>query len=184
MRTDPALIKAIRDHTDHEAWRTFEARYAPIIVAYCVSRGLDRVRAEDVSQEAFLRICKHGFADRYDPEQGTFRSYLFRVIRSIASKSSIRPGIQDDHQHPAEDPDEAWDRAWREHAVRLAIRRVEPRLSPRAGEILSLSLRGVSPLAISEITGMSRDAVYKSRERVRREIEAAYRELDLEAHDI
>lgn len=184
MRTDLTLIKAIRDYTDHEAWQTFDSRYAPMIAAYCVSRGLDRNTADDIAQEVFLRICKHSFADRFNPEQGTFRSYLFRVVRSVVASLPKRARRHGGHQQHAEDPRAVWERAWREHAVRLAIQRIEPKLSSRSREVLSLSLRGVSPSLIADMTGMTRDAVYKSRARVREEIEWACKELDVEFEEL
>ena len=185
MRTDPQLISAIRDHENHEAWRTFESRYAPIVIAYCVRMGLAWNAAEDAAQEAFLRICKHGFADRYDPALGTFRGYLFRIVRSVVASSRPLP----QHQHGEEtssprDPDEAWNDVWRSHAVRLALRRAEDRLSGRAKEVLSLSMRDVPPKVIAELTGMSRDAIYKIRERARAEIELACHELRLSPDEI
>jgi len=182
--TDPKLIRAIRDHANYEAWQTFTIRYTPIIVTYCTARGMPRSSAEEVAQEVFLRICTYGFADRYDPDQGSFRFYLYRVARSVASRMATAETAGDFGEPWSEDPDDAWRQRWREQAVRLALHRVETRISERARQILSLSLRGVSPRVIADLTGMTRDAVYKVRERTRLDIESACRELMLETNEI
>ena len=83
MRTDPSLMRAVRDVNNSEAWNTFLNRYSPIVRAFCINRGVPIGDIDDVVQEVFLRITQYSFADRYDPSVGTFRSYLFRVTRSI-----------------------------------------------------------------------------------------------------
>lgn len=183
-RTDPSLIDAIRDPANHEAWRTFERRYAPIIRAYCTKRGMRSVDAEDVSQEVFLRITVHGFADRYSPSMGTFRSYLFRVTRSVASTfTQFKPVSLDTAAMPAESAEE-WDSVWKAQAIRLALRRVERTASWNSKRVLAMTLRGVAPAVIAESTGMKLDAVYKCRARLRARLEAACKEYLLDPREI
>jgi RNA polymerase sigma factor (sigma-70 family) len=183
-RTDPNLIRAIRDYANHEAWKTFERRYSPIIRAYCASRGMRSCDTEDVSQEVFLRISAYGFADRYDPKLGTFRSYLFRVTRSIASKYEHSKPLRSDASDPEQSVDEQWESAWRAHAIRLAVARVEESSSSTTKRVLMLTLRGVPPAVIADLLGMTRAAVYKCRDRIRSRIESACNEVMLDTHEI
>lgn len=183
-RTDPNLIHAIRDFANHEAWKTFERRYSPIVRAYCAARGMHACDTEDVSQEVFLRISAYGFADRYDPQLGTFRSYLFRVTRSVASKYEDSRSMRSDPSSAEQSVEEQWERAWRAHAIRIAVARVEESSSPTTRRILMLTLRGVPPAVIADILGMTRAAVYKCRDRIRSRIEAACNEVLLDSNEI
>lgn len=183
-RTDPNLIHAIRDIANHEAWKTFERRYSPIVRAYCASRGMRVCDTEDVSQEVFLRISTYGFADRYDPQLGTFRSYLFRVTRGVASRYEDSKAQQPAAFQAEQSVEEEWDRAWKAHAIRLAVARVEKSSSASTRRILMLTLRGVPPAVIADISGMTRAAVYKCRDRIRSRIEAACNEVLLDSNEI
>lgn len=183
-KTDPNLIHAIRDFANHEAWKTFERRYSPIVRAYCLSRGMRVCDTEDVSQEVFLRISEYGFADRYDPELGTFRSYLFRVTRSVASRFEGSKSIQSTAFQAELSVEEQWEHAWRAHAMRLAVARVEKSSSASTRRILMLTLRGVPPAVIADISGMTRAAVYKCRDRIRSRIETACNEVLLDSNEI
>lgn len=184
VRTDPILMNAICDTANHEAWRSFERRYAPMVCSYCIARGMRANDAEDVAQEVFLRITAHGFAHRYDPSVGTFRSYLFRVTRSVASGIRQSQGHKPVASHNVNDSEQEWDRVWKQQAIRLAIKRVEESVSEKTKCILSLTFRGVPPSTIAELTGMSRDAVYKNRERLRIRLESACKEFMLDPGEI
>ncbi len=184
IRTDPALIRAIRNPSNYEAWKTFESRYAPIIRSFCISRGLSHHDASDVAQEVFLRVSKYGFADRYDPEQGTFRSYLFRVTRGVASAIELEK-----LKHPSWDKlvvesEENWNEVWRTQTINLAIARVTASVSPQSRQVLSLTLRGLKPVEIAESTGLSKHMIYKSRQRLRTKIESTIREFSLDFNEI
>lgn len=183
-RTDPELIRAIRNPANYVAWETFERRYAPMIRSYCIARGFPSCDADDVAQEVFLRIGKYGFADRYDPEQGTFRSYLFRVTRSVASRvlSVQRDSVR--NLDVMDDSQDVWDEVWRTQSLRLAVSKVERSASGTSRSVLSLMMRGIRPSIISETTGMSLDAVYKARSRLRSNIELAVSEFLLDPLEI
>ncbi|MDF1810369.1 MAG: sigma-70 family RNA polymerase sigma factor [Phycisphaerales bacterium] len=184
VRTDPALIEAIRNPANYEAWKSFERRYAPMVRSYCVKRGMRITDAEDVAQEVFLRITEHGFADRYDPAVGTFRSYLFRVTRSVASVVIRTVSEATEIQSEIDYSEEEWNQVWKQEAVRLAIKSVEESVTGSSKRILSLTLRDVPPATIAELTGLTRDAVYKTRDRLKTRIESACKEFMLDPGEI
>lgn len=183
-RTDPELVRAIRNPKNYVAWETFEGRYAPMIRSYCVARGFPSCDADDVAQEVFLRVSKYGFADRYDPDRGTFRSYLFRVTRSVASRAlSLQKDLPRDLD-VMDDSQDVWDEVWRTQSLRLAVNKVERTASATSRSVLSLMLRGARPSIIAETTGISLHAVYKARSRLRSSIELALGEFLLDPLEI
>tara|TARA_R110002073_G_scaffold336260_1_gene531340 strand:- start:71104 stop:71736 length:633 start_codon:yes stop_codon:yes gene_type:complete len=184
MRTDPSLMRAVRDVNNSEAWNTFLNRYSPIVRAFCINRGVPIGDIDDVVQEVFLRITQYSFADRYDPSVGTFRSYLFRVTRSIITgmKSSTVGEVADSQSN--ENSEAEWERLWKIQAVQLSIAQVERTLSESSKDVLSLTMRGVSPNAIVQITGMSKAAVYKKRERLKVRIQRAFQDFMLDRNEV
>lgn len=184
MRTDPSLMRAVRDVNNSEAWNTFLNRYSPIVRAFCINRGVPIGDIDDVVQEVFLRITQYSFADRYDPSVGTFRSYLFRVTRSIITgmKSSAVGEVADSQS--IENSEAEWERLWKIQAVQLSIAQVERTLSESSKDVLSLTMRGVSPTAIVQITGMSKAAVYKKRERLKVRIQRAFQDFMLDRNEV
>lgn len=57
-------------------------RYASIVLGLTIKIVGDRAVAEDVLQETFWKVWKS--ADTYQPERGSFTSWLFRIARNLA----------------------------------------------------------------------------------------------------
>ena len=62
----------------HEALGSLYARYAPFIV-HLAMRHLERAAAEEILQEVCVAVWRD--AARFNSEQGTFRSWLLRMVR-------------------------------------------------------------------------------------------------------
>ena len=56
--TRPSLLIRLRDSQDHDAWRSFNHLYGPLIFDYCRNRGLQEQDAAEVMQETLLQISK------------------------------------------------------------------------------------------------------------------------------
>ena len=81
-RTHISLLQRIRDdQRDQQAWREFVDRYGKRIFDWCVSRGLQRCDAEDVTQEVLVKLSRKLGSFEYDPE-ATFRGWLRRITEN------------------------------------------------------------------------------------------------------
>lgn len=73
-------------------------RYASIVLGLTIKIVGDRTVAEDVLQETFWKVWKS--ADTYQPERGSFASWLFRIARNLAidayRRRSTRPQVLPD----------------------------------------------------------------------------------------
>lgn len=84
------------------AWDAFVQRYAPVIMAavgrILSARGLsrDRQRAEDISQDVFLRLIKDDFRllRTFDPSRASLPTWLTIIARSSAIDSVRRRQFQ------------------------------------------------------------------------------------------
>ena len=88
MRREPSLER-VKNRSDDEAWREFEARYGDLIIGYCRSRGLQLTDAEDIRQTIMLSLATALVGFEYDPKRGRFRYYLGRAVRNAMNGREI-----------------------------------------------------------------------------------------------
>ena len=98
--TRASLLVRIRDAGDQAAWALFVDLYAPVIYGFGCKHGLQDADAADLTQEV-LRAVSTGIRKLdYDPQRGTFRGWLFTVVRNklrnlVASKNRQVQGSGD-----------------------------------------------------------------------------------------
>jgi RNA polymerase sigma-70 factor (ECF subfamily) len=79
--TDEALVAAVRGG-DEDALVTLYDRYAASIYSLALRITGDRLTAQEVTQDTFLRLWKH--ATMFDRERGAFGAWLFAIARRRA----------------------------------------------------------------------------------------------------
>jgi RNA polymerase sigma factor (sigma-70 family) len=82
FRTNLSLIKNVRDRSDVESWRRFHDFYAPLLMRYLRRLGLLEDRANDLTQEVFVRLLQALPTFELDSKRGRFRSYLWKLTYS------------------------------------------------------------------------------------------------------
>jgi len=65
---------------DHQAFSTLMARYQGLVYGYCVKMLKDRVRAEDLVQETWIKVVVN--AGSFKPI-GTVRSWILSIVRNL-----------------------------------------------------------------------------------------------------
>src|SRR5215472_1187446 len=124
--TRASLLVRLRDPRDETAWREFVDLYVPVIYGYVRKQGLQDADAVDLSQEVISAVAGAVGRLEYDPSRGTFRSWLFTVVRRKLSNwrraQKHRPrGSGDTATHRrleqlpvAEGGNEDWEAEWQE----------------------------------------------------------------------
>jgi RNA polymerase sigma-70 factor (ECF subfamily) len=191
--THPSLLTRVRDPADAAAWREFEARYRDLIRRYCHRRGLQAADAEDVGQLVMLALARALQRFVFDPERGRFRDYLGSVVNNAIQKHVSRP-----RQTPAlldtyvldslasaggSTCEESWEEEWVQHHFRLALRAVRAESEAASWAAFERLRSGESVASVAEASGMTREAVYKikqrMRDRLRERIEQQVRDEEL-----
>jgi RNA polymerase sigma-70 factor (ECF subfamily) len=108
MAPDQELMWRLADG-DADALGPLYGRYVRLVLSVA-SQSLDQSAAEDLVQEVFLVVWRK--ASTFDPERGTFRSWLLEIthtrvlneLRRRSRRPRLLPAQGDDHLQLMEDP--------------------------------------------------------------------------------
>jgi len=158
---------------DHEL---FERLY-PRVFRYCVRLLGDRDEAEDVAQEAFVRMVRN---EVEGPEKAV-RTWLFRTalneVRDRARVRKNRERLLEENPVTPEPPSTPEEDA-RSAEARRRVRRVLDSMDERSREILLMREEGFKYREIAEAVGVAPTSVGTLLARARRSFREAYEELD------
>jgi RNA polymerase sigma-70 factor (ECF subfamily) len=193
LTTRPSLLIRVRDARDDEAWRQFVEIYGPAIYRFARKRGLQDADAADVTQKVLEAVSRAIKRFDYDPRQGTFRGWLFGVVRNQLGKfaagqkkvvqASGDTGVHEvlDHQQgrkqePISDEETLWDKEYQRQLFAWGVDRVRGCFEETSWRAFWLTaVDGTSARETADKLGMSIGAVYtaKSRvlDRIRKEIQ-------------
>jgi RNA polymerase sigma-70 factor (ECF subfamily) len=177
QNTRPSLLVRIRDAQDNAAWSQFVEIYAPLIYGFARRHGLQDADAADLTQEVLRVVARSARGLEYDPSRGSFRGWLFTVVRnklrSLLDARHRQPqGTGDSEQNffedqPDRDAQESafWDQ---EHERRLfvwAADQVRNEVN-ESNAFWRTAIDGQSGKEVAALLGMSVAAVYLAKSRV------------------
>ncbi len=165
------------------AMNVFFEAFIDRVYAYVVGLVRDEVMADDLVQDAFVRL--HGAIDRLDPGRDP-SGWVFTVVTNVVrdhwrSRAHRQRGSMVDvdaawdlADSDTERPDRQLEAGERDHSVRAALER----LSPADREVVLLKqYEGLKAPEIATILDVSPEAVRQRYSRAVRRLGSAYREL-------
>ena len=93
--TQPTLLVRIRDARDQEAWGRFVDLYAPLVYGFLHKRGLQDADAADLTQDVMRQVAAAAHSLEYDPKRGSFRGWLFTVVKNRLTDHWRREGVRE-----------------------------------------------------------------------------------------
>ncbi len=194
-QTRKSLIERLGNWEDQKTWNEFYQRYWRLIYSVALKSGLRSEEAHDVVQETILTVAKQQKEQRYDPNAGSFKSWLLQQTRwrigdafrkrkkDTASTSSAWD--QDDRSTGTldrfADPEgnhleNIWDLEWKKSLTDRGLAAVKLRVSPKQYQIFDCYVvKGWSVGQVRRELGVSLAQVYLAKHRVgallRKEIE-------------
>lgn len=183
--TRPSLLVRLRDPRDQAAWGQFVDLYAPLVYGYARRRGLQDADAADLTQTV-LRVVASAVARLvYDPRRGSFRGWLFTIVRSKLCNFLRRRDPCQGTGDPAmqsllaalpagpEDSSE-WDTEYEQRLFAWAVEQVRPRVRKTTWEAFrQTAVEGQSSKQVAETLGIRLGAVHLARSRVMARLRAA-----------
>jgi len=104
-RGDPArLLHSVGAHGDRSAFSDLFEHFAPRIKAYCLKRGSSLSAAEEIAQEAMIKVWRR--AAQFDPARASASTWIFAIARNAridAFRRESRPEVLPE-DFDAEDP--------------------------------------------------------------------------------
>lgn len=175
--TRQSLLVQLRGADKEAAWTVFQSIYEPAIFRFAMSRGLQEADARDVCQQVLLAV--HGRITNWDPDEskGSFRGWLFRVTRNLASKrlrqarrtSAVNPIHEHEHEvvSAGEVDASVFLLEYRRQVFRWAARSVSNQFTPKTWSAFwKTSIGTESTTLVARELGMSVGAVYAAKCRV------------------
>ncbi len=139
---------------DQVAFRILFDRHAPNVLRFLERILSDASLAEDVCQEAFVRLWRK--AGSFQPERGTFSAWLFRTAANLAFnrlalRSSTEVQIENWDLRSNKNPEETVDAAVTHERSRLLHQALQ-RLSP--GDRAIIVLRQLEDRSVAEVADL------------------------------
>jgi RNA polymerase sigma-70 factor (ECF subfamily) len=178
--TRPSLLLRLRDAADGQAWGQFVELYGPLIYGFARKHGLQDADAADVMQEVLRSVAGAARRLEYDPQRGSFRGWLFTVVRNKLRNFWARQGrhergqgdttaqnLLEEQPAPAEDPEAQWDREYEQQLFAWAAEQIQGGFEEKTWQAFwQTAVEGQSAGRVAEALGMSVGAVYIAKSRV------------------
>ncbi len=185
-QTRRSLIERLHNWEDQRTWDDFYQTYWKLIFSVALKSGLRREEAFDVVQETIISIAKQSKKNLFDPDKGSFKSWLLNAARwriadqfrkrakdtATAGFPSDDPGGSNDALERVADPggdalERIWDNEWKSHVSEIAVDRVKSRVSPKQFQIFHCHVvQGWGVRKVSEALGVNSAQVYLAKHRV------------------
>lgn len=192
--TRPSLLLRLRDAADGQAWSQFVELYGPLIYGFARKHGLQDADAADLMQEVLRAVAGAARRLEYDPERGSFRGWLFTVVRNQLRHFWARQGRQvrgrgdttaqnllEEQPAPPDDPEALWDREYEQRLFAWAAEQIRGGFEEKTWRAFwQTAVEGQSAGRVAEALGMSVGAVYIAKSRVLARLREQIQQLHLE----
>ena len=193
-KTRLSLLVRIRDSQDDLAWAEFVDVYAPLIHGFVRKQGLQDADAADLTQDVLRAVARAIKRLDYDAERGTFRGWLFTVVRNkmrnfLAGRKRHCRGSGDsavqellaDYPAPEEDQATLWERECEQRQFAWAAERVRMEVHETTWQAFwRTAIDGQSGQDVAEALGLSVAAVYLAKSRVMARLRVRVKQCPLE----
>jgi len=184
--TRKSLIARLDNWEDQRTWDEFYKTYWKLIYSVAMKAGLRSEEAFDVVQETILSIAKQSKKNMYDPDKGSFKSWLMNMTRwrindqfrkrkkdtamsveewgEDSRKTSIIESLEDPKSGALE---RLWDVEWKKNLADAALARVKSQVSPKQYQIFDCYvIREWDADKVKSQLGVSMSQVYLAKHRV------------------
>ena len=175
-KTTTALLEGLFDLQNASAWRQFDDRFRPILVAVASRLGLEPADAADVAQETIAQFVRDYRAGKYDRTRGRLGSWVVGIARHrVAELHRTQVGRREHRGQsaivmiPEENHlGEIWDTECRHAAVCAALRELvaSSKVSERTLDAFRMHvIDEETPERVAEKLGTTVRAVYMAKHR-------------------
>lgn len=184
--TRPTLLIRLREARDEDAWAQFVNIYAPLVYGFARKQGLQDADAADVTQDVLRAVASSLPRLDYDAERGSFRGWLFTVVRNKmrdwrrrqssrieASGGTDQQELLQQQPAPVADEEALWQLEYRQRLFAWAAEQVKQSVEDSTwAAFWHTAVEGKSGAEAAHQLGLNVAAVYMARSRVLARIKA------------
>jgi len=197
LPTRRSLLNRLKNWDDQASWKDFFDTYWKLIYGVAVRAGLTDAEAQEVVQETVIAVAKKIPEFQYNPEIGSFKSWLlhtaqwrisdqFRKRKSGADRGGGRreknTGTSTIERIPDPaglDLDAIWDAEWEKHLFEAAIERVKTQVKPKHYQIFDLYVIKQWPVEkVARTLEINVGQIYLTKHRVSALIRREFKKLE------
>ena len=181
--TRQTLLLKVRNQYDESSWEDFTRYYGRYIYAVLRGMGIDYNDLEDMHQAVLLILWKNLPKFEYNPEKGSFRSWLCTIIRNhvYGYYRDKKTGAELKSEDAVESElEKISKKEWMIHIATVAWENVKDDFSESVQKIYVRLTNGEKPEDIAEDSGITRGTVYVYKERVQKALRREVRRLERE----
>ncbi len=183
-QTRATLLERLQNGSDQLCWEEFFRCYWPAVFAMARRRGCSDHTAEEIVQDVMLKVFEQRDFYQYDPQRGRFRNWLAALVRNRIAEYHRQPAQRNRARGDASDteappppnndptPDAECETAFETALLPILLDMVRQEVDPQTYLAFELLILDELPgKDVSRITGLSRNAAYKARRRVKKRLE-------------
>jgi RNA polymerase sigma-70 factor (ECF subfamily) len=186
--TSTSLLRRVKAH-DQEAWARLVSLYHPLIYRWCRQAGLQEADAVDVGQEVFRAVSRSMADFRHDRPGDTFRGWLRRITKNKLRDHALtcRPelvGVGGDRalealsRVPVDDAELGDPTEEAGYVYRRAFELIGSEFEEQTREAFRrVVLEDHLPEDVARDLGMTINAVYLAKSRIRRRLREEFEDL-------
>ena len=177
--TRVSLLVRLGDSRDAAAWTQFVDLYAPLVYGYARKQGLQDADAADLAQDVLVSVAGAVGRLEYDPSRGSFRSWLFTIVRRKLSNrrraqrtrregtnGSVSETFLEQCPAPRSEQDQ-WEAEWERGLFAWACEQIRKDVTANTWQAFwRTAVEGESGKQVAADLGLSIPAVYHARSRI------------------
>lgn len=152
--TRSSLLGRLKDLGDQESWRLFFDTYWKLIYRAAREAKLTEAEAEDVVQETVISVSKSIHRFDYDPQRGSFKTYLMRLTAwrivdqrrkrlpvkhpALAATGVAHQALEEWASPVPPELEALWNREWEQNLIEAALRRTKEKTDPKLYQVFDL----------------------------------------------
>jgi RNA polymerase sigma factor (sigma-70 family) len=185
LATRASLLERLKDLDDQGGWQEFYSTYRKLIFSFALKHNLTPIEAEEVVQETVITVARNLPAFRYQPDQCSFKTWLFNLTRWRIQDQlrKRRPENTSIHRQPGEtdrtstverlpSPEAErwtalWETEWKQDLFARALEHLKTQVPEKAFQLFDLyGLQGWSAREVARSLGVSLTRVYVTKHRL------------------
>jgi DNA-directed RNA polymerase specialized sigma24 family protein len=187
--TRASLLGRLKDSKDQASWQEFFDTYSGLIFGVARKAGLSGDEAKVVLEGTMNSVAEHMPKFKYDPELGSFKSWLHQIIRLQIISRTIkrrpftggrgRENAAAEAEPSGKAVDQMWEAEWKTNLFNAAVTNVKRRLDPKKFQIYDLQVnKQWPPGKVAGAMGLSVDEAKAAKRDITEMVQAEVKRLE------